>query len=293
MEQCDLVIGAITGYTWKDIKYWVNSLDRSGYTGTKAVLAYNVDYDTLEELTKRDYAILAFQKDDLARRVTYPNKDFAIVVDRFLHLFLMLDNPTNRQAVRYVIATDVRDVIFQTNPSVFLDRSHRSCIELVMSSEGIAYQHEPWGANNLLQAFGPLMYERHKENTIINCGVLAGKFDTFMGLCKSIYLLSHGTTQHVPGGGGPDQAALNLLLSTAIYDHVTDVCNHSIPWAAQLGTMMDPNKLDAYRPHIHEALPVFDEASGLVTTPDGIPYSLVHQYDRVPEVKAAVEKLYG
>ena len=291
MEQRDLVIGAVTGYNWGQIKYWVNSLDRSGFAGTKAILAYNVDYDTLEELTKRNYVILAFQKDDANRRVTYPNKDFAVVVDRFLHYYLMLDNPANRQNTRYVLATDVRDVVFQTNPSVYLDRSYRSCIDLVVSSEGIAYQHEPWGANNLLQAFGPIMYERHKQNTIINCGVLAGKFDVFMGLCKSIYLLSHGTTQHVPGGGGPDQAALNLLLSTAIYDHVTEVTRGHNAWAAQLGTMMDPRKFEVYKPFITEHLPQFNGTQ--VVTPDGTPYAIVHQYDRVSEVLAAVERLYA
>lgn len=293
MEQRDLVIGAITGYKWDQIKYWVNSLDRSGFTGTKVVLAYNVDYDTLEELTKRNYAILAFQKDDANRRVTYPNKDFAIVVDRFLHYYLMLDNPANRQNTRYVLATDVRDVVFQTNPSVYLDRSYRSCIDLVVSSEGIAYQHEPWGANNLLQAFGPIMYERHKQNTIINCGVLAGKFDVFMGLCKSIYLLSHGTTQHVPGGGGPDQAALNLLLSTAIYDHVTEVTRGHNSWAAQLGTMLDPRKLKAYQPYITESLPYYNPDADWVENVQGDVYSIVHQWDRVPEVKAMVERRYA
>lgn len=293
MEQRDLVIGAITGYNWDQVKYWANSLDRSGFTGLKAVLAYNVDYDTLEEFAKRDYAILAFQRDDQARRVTYPNTDFAIVVDRFLHYYLMLDNPTNRQSIRYVIATDVRDVVFQNNPSDYLDRSYRSCIELVVSSEGIAYQHEPWGANNLLQAFGPLMYEKHKENTIINCGVLAGKFDTFMGLSKSVYLLSHGTTQHVPGGGGPDQAALNLLLSTSVYDHITEVATHLQPWAAQLGTMMDPRKFEAYRPFITDALPWFDPGKMQVVAPDDLPYAIVHQWDRVPEVKEAFERIYG
>ena len=32
MEQRDLVIGAITNYNWDQIKYWVNSLDRSGFS---------------------------------------------------------------------------------------------------------------------------------------------------------------------------------------------------------------------------------------------------------------------
>ncbi len=294
MPQRDLVIGAITGYNWDQIKYWVNSLDRSGFTGIKAVVAYNIDYDTLQELAKRDYAVLAFEKDDLARRVVYPNKDFAIVVDRFLHYYLMLDNADNRAAIRYVVATDVKDVVFQRNPSDFLDISELRVHDLVVSSESIAYQHEPWGANNLLQAFGPIMYEKHKENTIINCGVLAGRFDLFMGLCKSVYLLSNGTTQHVPGGGGPDQAALNLLLSTQVYDHVTDITTPNQWWAAQLGTTMDPRKIDAYQPFLTHTPPIFDTQTGQVVTPkDKIPYAIVHQWDRVPKVKEAVERLYA
>jgi hypothetical protein len=293
MSQVDLVIGAITGYKWDQIKYWVNSLDRSGFAGVKAVIAYNIDYDTLEELQKRNYAILAFTKDDTNRRVTYPNKDFAIVVDRFLHYYLMLDNADNREKIRYVVATDVRDVIFQANPSLFLNTMELRAIQLLMSSEGIAYQHEPWGANNLLQSFGPIMYDRHKENTIINCGVLAGRFDTFMGLAKSVYLLSHGTVQHVPGGGGPDQAALNLLLSTPIYDHVTEIATHTQLWAAQLGTMMDPNKITAYKPYLTEPTPVYNPKTEWVENATGTPYTIVHQWDRVPEVKEMVERFYA
>lgn len=281
-EQRDLVIGAIDKYNFSQIRPWVNSLDRSGFTGIKAIVAYNVDGQTLNELAKRGYSILAFQKDDKTGNVTYPNKDFAVVTDRFLHYYLMLDNPANRQGIRYVVATDVRDVIFQSNPSDYLDRSYRSCTDLVVSSEGLSYSVEPWGANNLLQSFGPIMYERHKENIIINCGVLAGKFDVFMGLCKSIYLLASGTVQHVPGGGGPDQAALNLLLSTPVYDHITEIADHSTPWAAQIGTTLDPTKSAAYNPHMKGPLPVFNRSTGLVETCSGTPFSIVHQWDRLP-----------
>jgi hypothetical protein len=292
MDKRDLVITAITNYNFNQIAPWVNSLDRSGFTGIKAVVAYNVDGQTLNELAKRGYSILAFQKDETNGNVTYPNKDFAIVVDRFLHYYLMLDNPQNAAGIRCVIATDAKDVIFQHNPSTYLDTLASRGFKLVASSEGLQYQHENWGANNLKQSFGPLMYEKHKENTIVNCGVLAGEFNTFLGLCKTIYLMSHGTVQHVPGGGGPDQAALNLIIRTPAYEAITDFVTHEYPWAAQLGTTMDPNKIDAYRPHITEPVPVFNESTGLVETPEGIPYAIVHQWDRVPEVKRAVEGLY-
>jgi hypothetical protein len=293
MPQSDLVIGAITGYTWDQIKYWANSLDRSGYTGAKAVIAYNIEYETLEELQKRNYAICAFSKDDANRRVTYANKDFAIVVDRFLHYYLMFDNAGNQARFRFVIATDVRDVIFQQNPSLFLDRDDLQDAQLLVSSEGIHYEHEPWGANNLLQSFGPYMYDRHKTNGIVNCGVLAGRFNAFMGLSKLIYLMSHGTVQHVPGGGGPDQAALNLILATELYAIRTKIVRHEDTWAAQLGTTMDPNKLQAYQPFITEPLPRWDAQAGLVVNHEGNPYTIVHQWDRVPEVKEAVERIHA
>jgi hypothetical protein len=293
MFQRDLVIGAITGYTWKDIKYWVNSLDRSGFNGIKAVVAYNVDYATCDELTKRGYKVLTFQKDDANGRVTYPNPNFNIVVDRFLHYYQMLDTQENRNGIRYVIATDVKDVIFQRNPSEYLDVPAIRCIDLVMSSEGIQYKNEAWGANNLRESFGPLMYHKHADNTIVNCGVLAGKFDVFLGLCKTIYLLCAHNRQFIPGGGGPDQAALNLLLNTPVYDHITSITTHEDPWAAQLGTTLDPTKINTYKPLLTERQPIWDWTENLMITPKGKPYTCVHQWDRVPEVRAAVERIYG
>jgi hypothetical protein len=288
-EKRDLVIGAIDKYNFEQIAPWVNSLDRSGFSGIKAVVAYNINHATCEELTKRGYSILAFQRDPVSGDLSYPSRDYAVVTDRFLHYYLMLNNPQNAEGIRYVIATDAKDVIFQRNPSDFLNGCNPG---IVASSEGIAYEHEPWGRNNLTQSFGPLVYEQHKTNTIINCGVLAGTFSHFMGLCKSIYLMSHGTVQHVPGGGGPDQAALNLLLSTEAYKECTMVTTHADAWACQAGTTMDPNKIDSYRPHITESLPRFYPGTGEVMNASGEPYTLVHQWDRVPEIRAAVEKRY-
>lgn len=286
----DLVITAITGYTFDQIAPWCNSLDRSGFSGVKAIVCYNTNHATIQELVGRGYAVLAFEKDPITGHYSYPNKNFSIVVERFLHYWVMLNNPKNQESIRYVIATDAKDVIFQRNPSDYLDTLNPFNDYILASSEGIQYENEPWGVNNLTQSFGPIMYENHKKNTIINCGVLAGSFDLFMGLCKTIYLLSAGTIQHVPGGGGPDQAALNLILDTPAYKSRTIVTRHSGAWAAQLGTMMDPNKIEAYRPHFTEPEPKFEW--GLVLNSNGDPFTIVHQWDRVPEIRSYVERLY-
>lgn len=297
MDARDVVIGAITGYTFKQIAPWVNSLDRSGFTGRKVVIVYNADFDTVAELASRGYEIVAFHQDDLLRRFTYPKNPFstAIVVERFCayHMFL---NQQPMGSIRYVIATDVRDVVFQSNPSTYLESldpflNH----QLIVSSECLQYQHEEWGANNLSCAFGPLMYDLHKGHTIYNCGVLAGRAEHFSGLSKTLYLMSQIVPYPhvVPGGGGPDQAALNILLSTQAYSKHTCFTNHEYEWAAQLGTMMDPRKLASYAPHFIDPHPRFDVETGSVVNPRNIPYVIVHQWDRVPEVKTAFERKYA
>jgi hypothetical protein len=50
----DVVVGFITGYDFDKIKPWVNSLDRCGFTGQKAMIVYNVSYDVVDELVKRN-----------------------------------------------------------------------------------------------------------------------------------------------------------------------------------------------------------------------------------------------
>ena len=48
----DVVIGCITNYTFENIKLFVNSIDRSGFTGHKVMIVYNVPFSTVNELKK-------------------------------------------------------------------------------------------------------------------------------------------------------------------------------------------------------------------------------------------------
>ena len=113
----DIVIGFITGYSFDKITPWVNSLDRSGFEGTKAMICYDISYDVADELTKRGYTIFAFKKNEEKRRFEY-KKDFSIMVERFLHLWYLLKQFKGQY--RYIITTDVKDVVFQSNPSTWL-----------------------------------------------------------------------------------------------------------------------------------------------------------------------------
>jgi hypothetical protein len=73
-----------------------------------------------------------------------------------------------------VITTDVRDVVFQNDPSIWLEKNLNNK-HLIFGSECIAYEDEPWGTENLYHTFGPFVHSRFKKNTVYNVGVLAGE----------------------------------------------------------------------------------------------------------------------
>ena len=74
------------------------------------MICYDISYDVADELTKRGYTIFAFKKNEEKRRFEY-KKDFSIMVERFLHLWYLLKQFKGQY--RYIITTDVKDVVFQ------------------------------------------------------------------------------------------------------------------------------------------------------------------------------------
>ena len=286
----DIVIGCITGYSFDKIKPWVNSLDRSGFDGLKIVLCYNIDFDVAEELTKRGYTIFAFERDDENRKLVYNKENFNICLDRFAHIPFFLNRLENKDQYRYIIHTDVKDVVFQSNPSTWLENNIGDK-EINVGSESLRYKDEPWGKQNIYLSFGPLIAERMQDNEIYNAGTISGKFQSFLDLCTNIFLSSGGAPANVPGGGGPDQAALNVLLNLKSYKDITNFAKSEDGYAAQLGTTADPRRIEQDRQFLLGPEPkmVGDE----VCTSTGIPFAIVHQYDRVPEWKKIIEAKYA
>lgn len=287
----DIVIGCITGYNFDKIKYWVNSLDRSGFTGIKVVMCYNIPFEVAEELAKRNYTILAFGQDKTNGNLVYQHpveRPFNICLDRFAHIPYFLNRFENKEQFRYVIATDVRDVIFQSNPSTWLEENIGDK-KINVACESLVYKDESWGRENLRLSFGPLIYERMKDNLIYNAGTISGEFNTMLDFMTNIFLSCGGAPANVPGGGGPDQAALNVLLSMQPYKDITNFAMSEDGYAAQLGTT-GPQISDRYGQYLVEPSPIM--VDDLVCTSSGKPFALVHQYDRVPEWKNILEKKY-
>eukprot|EP00727_Mastigamoeba_balamuthi_P004662 m51a1_g14194 hypothetical protein (389) ;mRNA; r:110075-111345 len=123
---------------------------------------------------------------------------------------------------RYVISTDIRDVIFQVNPSLFLEKHlgrsrelYGQELDLVVSSEGSVVDSRQWTKGNQ-GTCTPHYYNTggHKE-LYYNAGQMAGTQAAIMSLMRSIY--EEQKYHDVPSC---DQAALNQII-------------HADPWTRQ------------------------------------------------------------
>ena len=275
----DLIVGCATNYDWSKLKYWVNSINRSGFEGDKVLILMNCDKDTVKKISDADFSIIAFNQ-DANGNLSY-NSNMMVHVERFFHIYQLLKD----NLYRYVITTDVKDVVFQQNPSVWLENNFTDNDDLVFSSESMKYKDEPWGNQNLLETFGPQIYEDFKNNTIFNVGVLAGRGYAMRDLMMNIF----ASCLHRPIKIC-DQSTFNFLISQHPYLKTSKYTKSEDGWACQLGTTADPSKIEQFRPFLLEPSPKME--GDKVLTSEGKEYIIVHQYDRVPEWKKVIEAKY-
>lgn len=276
----DLIVGCADNYTWDQLKYWVNSINQSGFDGKKVLILFNCDAMTVLKVIDAGFEVIGF-KQDSDGNLTYKSQ-LPVHVERFFHIFNLL----NKEEFRYVLTTDVRDVVFQKNPTECIeDVLEGDGFDLIFSSENIRYQHEPWGDQNLMQTFGKFWYDLYKDSEIFNVGVLAGKAEAMKYLCRDIF--QYSLNRQIPI---VDQAAFNFIITQYNYQKNSLYTRDNAGWACNLGTTMDPNKVEQFRPYWICDIPKI--VGDKVVSPSFEEYYIVHQYDRVPELKNIIEEKY-
>ncbi len=273
MSKKNLIIGAFTGYTFDQIRPWVESIDMCGFDGDKVLIIGQTTQETADELAKRNFKLIFIDPGHL--------RDIPIHVLRFIYIYDYLRQ--FHEEYEAVLTTDVKDVIFQQNP--FKNDYWAAWSDLIVGSEGLKYKDEPWGNQNLFDTFGPYVHQHFKENVIYNVGVLFGKTEAIKDLCLNIYLSAINRPIPIV-----DQAVFNVLLQTYPYNDITAFTTPDDNFVCHLGTLADPTKMEEFRPNLLNSEPIFED--GLVKNSKGKVYYIVHQYDRVPEWKPIIEEKY-
>lgn len=299
----DMIIGVVDNYDWDKIKYWANSIKKSGFDGYKALVVYNMDAATVKKLTEEDFMLIGCNQYDEQTGFKHDNSRGNVMVDRFFHVSSFLSMLERPMDVDRVIITDVRDVVFQSDPTNWLNENFLNNCDILVGSENMTYGAEPWGRNNMEKAFGPLFLDKLKDSPIFCAGVIAGDMASVRDLCMNIWLVCRGLNPNVDGGGGPDQAALNILLDLEAYRYSTLFTNASSGWVLHAGTSLPAILAGsggigaAYKINPNINIDLLDELEYSVlegkVQVSGKPVTVLHQWDRVPAWKSIIEETYG
>lgn len=288
----DLIIGGASNYSWKQLSGWVNSLRQVNFSGDVVLVVTNISNQTIEELT--NMGVRLFIYGEKQNDGSYINKQKGPAhVERFFYIWHFLN--TIKEKYRFVITTDTRDVVFQKNPSIWLENNLLNTpYKIVCSSEGLKYKDEPWGSNNLKEAFGQYMYDELKENLIYNVGTIAGEHEYIKDLLLMIFQMSINRPIPIV-----DQAVFNFIINQQPYKNVILKTSNIDKWAIQLGTTMgaiksgkgdlgilcsqNPTELISYQ------LKYVDQQPNI----DNLDFVIIHQYDRVNGLKEKIEQQFN
>ena len=267
----NLIIGGYTNYGINELKPWVLSAKEVVDENTDVVLvAGSTAQETVDWLQEQGVIVIPM----------IMIQGIAPHVLRFLSIYEFLRQ--NYTDYEYVVTTDVKDVYFQLNPLNAIEIAAGHGPKLVIASEGLKYKDEPWGDDNLKQAYGPYVYEQFKNNEIFNVGTFGGTSEYVKDMVFNIF--TNATNRAIPVC---DQAVFNVLINT---QPLKDSVLKTYAWACEAGTVVDPSKINSFRPNLTCDEPTVKD--GLVYYRDKL-FAIVHQYDRVPEWKKFVQEKYG
>ena len=259
----DLVLGVVKNYDWPQLRAYAGSLTRSGFSGTKLLFVNNISTPARLHLVRLGFTLIDFFCDD---------RDGFIIRGRFKPVTEYLS--ANYQNYRYIIWTDVRDVVFQTNPSTWLE-THLSPNQLLGAKECWKIKDEGFN-NRWARETTPEAYEWLKEEEACCGGTLAGTAEAVTAVLNGIYAMVRDNPQ------ANDQGALNYLLRKTFKEiaRVPKMEEGFAVMAAAFHTPTFNSYVDASIP-LTDDIPLFDKENGVVLAPNSnILFSIVHQYDR-------------
>jgi len=267
----DLIIGVFSNYGYDEVKPWVKSAKECGFEGDVVLIAINASDETCKKI--EDDGVIVIRADKRGNMMIH--------MERFFHIYNYLSE--HQGDYNWVISTDVRDVIFQKNPSEWLELMPS---EVISSGEAIRIKDEQWNRDNIIKNFGWTFYEDVKNNIVQCVGVLAAQSSYMKDLAFYIYQMSLNRPDWVA-----DQAAYNMIIHNSPWKQLTLHTDLNHAWAINGHVTNYEPDMAKFEPYLLEGRPYID--NGQIVNENAEPFYIVHQYDRVREWKKIIEERYG
>jgi hypothetical protein len=255
----DAVLGYAVGYGIAEISPFVRSL-RAVYSG-QVILVVDHKPALLAWLSSHGVeAVIA--ADRLTHWSPHP------VVARFAVYTQILQE---RPAIRNVVTTDVRDVVFQGDPFA----GPPGELEFFVEAEQWRLADHAFNVKHLRALVGEGLARDLGGRVCVCVGVVAGSSAAVARLCRAILLLCAIPRSRVGGAFGADQAACNVIA------HLNLVGGEILPNYGRVATigLTAPERLGL--------------EDGVILNPDASVSPIVHQYDRIPPLAAHVRDRWG
>jgi hypothetical protein len=260
------IVGCITKYNIQDIKPYVESIEQSGFKDDKLMLVYDVSTDVIEYLHKKGWQIVQSELQE------------HIILQRFRDMYAFLQS----YDTDVIIWTDVKDVIFQKDPTEWLNKWMRR--DILAFSECVILKDDPWACVNSGTTF-PMEWDFGMKEQISYCaGTIVGKREAIRDLFIDIYRWSKTTANPEQLS---DQAAYNVLLRLHHYKSSVEFVEQERGFVTQLGTVL----INKDKFPLKEPTPIYKD--GKFYNQNGDEFYVVHQYDRHPQIKKVIYERYN
>jgi len=263
----DLTISVVKGsslITWQMFVPYVVSLKRSGFKGTKLMFMSGLSGEIRSRLLESGFELVDFS----AGSGTFGFERIKPIL-KFLN--------ERAQDFRNVIWTDWPDVVFQSNPSVWLEnnlKGHRlvGCTDSVTIENG-------GGTDEWVKKVSPEVFEQIKGCDVCCCGTLAGEARALRDLLHKMHEMLSADM------GLIDQGVLNFLLRTSFKD-ITLFPKLEDGFVGGLVQFLGGRTTVWTNPH-----PMLDKG---IVYPAGKsePFVLLHQHNRNPEWWNEISRRY-
>lgn len=284
----DLIIGWATKFSWEKIEAFAVSTVWCGFTGHKVLFVENLPQETRDNLKLLGFELIEIPTDIPGRRNT-----FFDYIGRFLmiHRYLM----AHPGAYRFVFCADTRDLIFQGNPSTWMEKNLGE-YKLVAASEFLRHVDS---SPNMLWVNG-MMREISSwiAPTDIYCsGFIAGRAEYMVDLAAAIYFYSRNFTAHF---WGADQPIYNTIMHQKAYADITLVPKAEDYFCINCVNVAHDDLVNLMSDHppirpFYDFNPRHTRNQNLLWN-NGIPnlseYTVLHQYDRIPPLEENVRRVF-
>jgi hypothetical protein len=272
----DLVVAVVQGLDWPALQSYANSLTRTGFTGTKLLLAAGITEFARTCLLNLGFKIVDIPQTDRATFITH---------NRFVSVIQFLQQHADE--FRYVIWADTRDLVFQSNPSPWLEQNLYPS-RLLGASECWLIKNQPMNDRWIRETCTAADYAVIREEVACCGGTLAGDAAAVYDALSAIYKIVAASPR------ANDQGALNYILRVSPFKEFTRIPAMREGFVATAGAFnVDGFKSYSAGPALTEAPPVFDAAAVTVYAPETHePFVIFHQYDRDDRWKLPIAKKY-